>query len=101
MYWQYVAEYAQAVTSSLRGVYDGNDYGLSAAPGFNETSLFRLHLNGPSQQPVNQIILSFSPRICSRTPMECSVIVLPMVRWGTPALFSRCGSLLLSALCFC
>jgi hypothetical protein len=55
MYWQYVAEYAQAVTEALRGVRggDGGDGGLSAAleaaPGFNETSLFRLHMNGPSQ----------------------------------------------------
>jgi hypothetical protein len=50
MYWQYVAEYAQALTSSLRGVY-GNDGGLSDVPGFNETALFRIHMNGPSQQP--------------------------------------------------
>ena len=36
--WQYVAEYAQAVTESLRGVYD-YDHGLSESPGFNETGL--------------------------------------------------------------
>jgi hypothetical protein len=48
MYWQYVAEYAVATTEALRGVY-GDDHGLSAAPGFNETALFRLHMNGPSQ----------------------------------------------------
>lgn len=49
MYWQYVAEYAVATTEALRGVYGGHDYGLSSAPGFNETALFRLHMNGPSQ----------------------------------------------------
>ena len=48
MYWQYVAEYAVATTEALRGVF-GHDYGLSDAPGFNETALFRLHMNGPSQ----------------------------------------------------
>jgi hypothetical protein len=48
MYWQYVAEYAVATTEALRGVY-GDDRGLSDAPGFNETALFRLHMNGPSQ----------------------------------------------------
>jgi hypothetical protein len=48
MYWQYVAEYAQAVTESLQGVY-GDDYGLAEAPGFNETALFRIYMNGPSQ----------------------------------------------------
>ena len=53
MYWQYVAEYAQAVTEALSGVYGGDDYGLSAAPGFNETVLFRLHANAPSQTPYN------------------------------------------------
>ena len=47
MYWQYVAEYAVATTEALRGVYDGDDHGLSDAPGFNETALFRLHMNGP------------------------------------------------------
>jgi hypothetical protein len=52
MYWQYVAEYAQAVTESLRGVY-GHDHGLSQSPGFNETGLFRLHMSGPSQIPFN------------------------------------------------
>lgn len=48
MYWQYVAEYAVATTEALRGVY-GSDRGLSDSPGFNETALFRLHMNGPSQ----------------------------------------------------
>eukprot|EP00729_Bicosta_minor_P012448 gene12448-30134_t len=48
MYWGYVAHYALATTDALRGVY-GNDRGLSSAPGFNETALFRLHMNGPSQ----------------------------------------------------
>ena len=48
MYWQYVAEYAVATTEALRGVY-GHDHGLSGAPGFNETALFRLYMNGPSQ----------------------------------------------------
>ena len=48
MYWQYVAEYAVATTEALRGVY-GNDDGLSDSPGFNETALFRLYMNGPSQ----------------------------------------------------
>ena len=52
MYWQYVSEYAQAVTESLRGVY-GHDNGLSGSPGFNETGLFRLHMNGPSKSPFN------------------------------------------------
>jgi hypothetical protein len=45
MYWQYVAEYAVATTEALRGVY-GHDHGLSTAPGFNETAIFRLHMNG-------------------------------------------------------
>lgn len=27
----------------------GHDHGLSSAPGFNETALFRLYMNGPSQ----------------------------------------------------
>jgi hypothetical protein len=48
MYWQYVAEYAVATTEALRGVF-GHDGGLSSTPGFNETALFRLHMNGPSQ----------------------------------------------------
>ncbi len=48
MYWQYVAEYAVATTEALRGIY-GDDHGLSDSPGFNETALFRLHMNGPSQ----------------------------------------------------
>ena len=48
MYWGYTSEYALATTESLRGVY-GSDHGLSAASGFNETALFRLHMNGPSQ----------------------------------------------------
>lgn len=48
MYWGYTSEYALATTEVLRGVY-GSDHGLSAAPGFNETALFRLHMNGPSQ----------------------------------------------------
>jgi hypothetical protein len=48
MYWGYTSEYALASTESLRGVYR-NDHGLSTAPGFNETALFRLHMNGPSQ----------------------------------------------------
>jgi len=48
-YWQYVSEYAVPVTVALRGVYNGQDHGLSHAPGFNETALFRLHMNGPSQ----------------------------------------------------
>lgn len=48
MYWQYVAEYAEAVTEALRGIY-GTDFGLSTSEGFNETALFRLHMNGPSQ----------------------------------------------------
>ena len=48
MYWQYVSQYGQATTEALRGVY-GSDDGLSAASGFNETALFRLHMNGPSQ----------------------------------------------------
>jgi hypothetical protein len=48
MYWGYVAHYALATTDALRGVY-GNDHGLSSTPGFNETALFRLHMNGPSQ----------------------------------------------------
>ena len=34
------------MTESLRGVY-GHDHGLSESPGFNETGLFRLHMNGP------------------------------------------------------
>lgn len=50
MYWQYVAEYAQAVTEALRGSL-GHDYGLSEMHGFNQTGLFRLHMNGPSQEP--------------------------------------------------
>ena len=37
---------------SLRGVY-GHDQGLSQFAGFNETALFRLHMNGPSQTPFN------------------------------------------------
>jgi hypothetical protein len=48
MYWGYTSEYAVATTEALRGVY-GSDDGLSAASGFNETALFRLHMNGPSQ----------------------------------------------------
>eukprot|EP01051_Picozoa_sp_SAG22_P022010 SAG22_NODE_5100_length_1086_cov_1.603850_1_plen_313_part_10 len=48
MYWGYTSEYAVATTEALRGVY-GSDHGLSAASGFNETALFRLHMNGPSQ----------------------------------------------------
>jgi hypothetical protein len=48
MYWQYVAGYAVATTEALRTVY-GHDNGLSTAPGFNETALFRLYMNGPSQ----------------------------------------------------
>lgn len=50
MYWQYVAEYAQALTESLVGVL-GDDYGLSRMRGYNETGLFRLHMNGPAQSP--------------------------------------------------
>ncbi len=50
MYWQYVAEYSHAVIESLISVY-GDDRGLSSMPGYNETGLFRLHLNGPSQTP--------------------------------------------------
>lgn len=48
MYWGYTSEYALATTESLRGVY-GSDRGLSNVSGFNETALFRLHMNGPSQ----------------------------------------------------
>jgi hypothetical protein len=48
MYWGYTSEYALATTEALRRVY-GSTHGLSAAPGFNETALFRLHMNGPSQ----------------------------------------------------
>ena len=48
MYWGYTSEYALAATEALRGVF-GSDYGLSASLGFNETVLFRLHMNGPSQ----------------------------------------------------
>lgn len=52
MYWQYVAEYSHAVIEALRGVY-GHDHGLAESPGYNETALFRLHMNGPSQTPFN------------------------------------------------
>jgi hypothetical protein len=48
MYWGYVSHYALATTEALRGVY-GHDNGLSSAPGFNETALFRLHMSSPSQ----------------------------------------------------
>ena len=48
MYWGYTSEYALATTEALRVIY-GSDHGLSTVAGFNETALFRIHMNGPSQ----------------------------------------------------
>jgi hypothetical protein len=51
-YWNYATRYLGFALSSLQ-TSEGNDWGLSRAPGFANTGLFRIHTNGPTNQPFN------------------------------------------------
>jgi hypothetical protein len=51
-YWNYATRYLGFAIASLQTAL-GNDWGLSRAPGLANTGLFRIHTNGPTNQPFN------------------------------------------------
>ncbi len=51
-YWDYASQYAVFLLASLESAL-GHDFGLSATPGFSETGLYRLHMEGPGGKAFN------------------------------------------------
>lgn len=51
-YWDYATQYAVFLLASLESAL-GHDFGLSATPGFADTGLYRLHMEGPGGKAFN------------------------------------------------
>ncbi len=51
-YWDYATQYAVMLAAGLTTAL-GQDFGLTDAPGFQQTALFRLHIEGPAGRAFN------------------------------------------------